>query len=177
MREHPEPQPEPMTARGEGCASTNADRKPRKSATGRSIAVARALTVACSCGRLERSGCVTVERRGGVEGGEAGHSLSEWTRHRPWTTPHSIHRRRCKWMTVEGRNRREVSGGRRADGHANTNCGRGAGAIRVVYTNRYDRAQAEGRSTYQGRPGVRSTAVWMAAGEDHGTQRDTRGPR
>ena len=110
MRQHPEPQPEPKTAPGEGCASTSADRKLCQSATGRLIALARPLIVACSCGRLECSGYVTLEPRGGVEGGEAGRSLSEWTRHRPRTMPHSIRRRRCNSMTVEGRDRREVSG-------------------------------------------------------------------
>ena len=59
MPEHPEPQPEPMTARGEGCASTNADRKLGKSATGRSRGIARPVTVACSCVRAGRIGMVT----------------------------------------------------------------------------------------------------------------------
>ena len=59
MPEHPEPQPEPKTARGEGCASTSADRKLGKSATGRSRAIARPVTVACSCVRAGRIGSVT----------------------------------------------------------------------------------------------------------------------
>lgn len=62
MSQHPEPQPEPKTAPGEGCASTSADRKPDKSATARLIAIARPLTVACSSVRLAHIGCVTVGR-------------------------------------------------------------------------------------------------------------------
>ena len=48
-----------MTARGEGCASTNADRKLGKSATARLTAIARPVTVACSFVRLAHIGSVT----------------------------------------------------------------------------------------------------------------------
>jgi hypothetical protein len=66
MPEHPEPQPEPKTARGEGCASTNADRKRGKSATVRPRAIARPVTVACSCvhagciGLVTDAGCTLI---------------------------------------------------------------------------------------------------------------------